>query len=100
MYPGGVPAMVAVPKPSKSRNSGLLRALSDDEDTTQPRLQPRARATAPENPGKPYLAEFTRYLDTVEHVPEGMSPIRWWGVSHTFLMRTLTTLVLTILCSR
>ena len=33
------------------------------------------------NPQKPWLAEFGRYLDTVEAVPTGMGVVEWWGVS-------------------
>lgn len=36
---------------------------------------------APTNPQKPWLAEFGRYLDTVEAVPTGMDIVEWWGVS-------------------
>ena len=30
---------------------------------------------------KPWLAEYQRYINTRDVVPEGMSLVEWWGVS-------------------
>ena len=29
---------------------------------------------------KPWLAEFNRYLNTHDILPEGMTVVKWWGV--------------------
>ena len=54
----------------------LLRELSDDEEITS-----EAGAGAPEDPKRPWLTDFHKYLDVVEQVPDGYSAIGWWGVS-------------------
>jgi hypothetical protein len=33
-----------------------------------------------EDPNKPWKAEFDRYMDTHDIVPDGMSIVHWWGV--------------------
>lgn len=54
----------------------LLRELSDDEvDTTE------TGSNALEDPGQPWTQYFRAYMDTVEQVPDGWSPIKWWGVN-------------------
>lgn len=32
------------------------------------------------DPSKPWMAEFQRYMNTHDLVPEGMSIVEWWGV--------------------
>lgn len=66
----------APPKPlrkSGSKLGALLRQLSDDEDT--PVTSPLA------DPSRPWIREFNMYLDAVDELPDGMSVVRWWGVS-------------------
>ena len=29
---------------------------------------------------KPWMAEFNRYLNTHDVLPEGMTVVKWWGV--------------------
>ena len=79
-------------KPTRSRSSGLVRDLSDDEDT--PRLPSGAQSATPspaEPVRKPHVVEFERYLHTVEHVRDGQSTIRWWGVSAMFPFFPIST---------
>lgn len=33
------------------------------------------------DPSKPWMAEFRRYLDTHDIIPEGTSIVRWWGLN-------------------
>jgi hypothetical protein len=66
-------------KTTKKRLPVLLRELSDDED-----IVPDNNSTTPEDPDRPWLQHFTRYIDTVEQVPEGWSTIKWWGVRGPF----------------
>jgi hypothetical protein len=54
----------------------LLRELSDDEEITAD-----DGTSAPEDPKRPWLMDFRKYLDVVEQVPDGCSAIGWWGVS-------------------
>jgi hypothetical protein len=35
----------------------------------------------PEDPKRPWLTDFRKYLDAVEQIPDGCSAIGWWGVS-------------------
>ena len=64
------------PKTNKKLNI-LLRELSDDEEITT-----EVRNGVPEDPKRPWLTEFRKYLDAVEQVPDGSSAIGWWGVSN------------------
>ncbi|OBZ65234.1 putative AC transposase [Grifola frondosa] len=65
-------------KKTLSRTTSLLRELSDDEDNNTAEHSSSATPSL-SNPQKPWLAEFRRYLETAEHVLEGMSIIQWWG---------------------
>ena len=53
----------------------LLRELSDDEETTT-----EVGSGMPDDPKRPWLTDFHKYLDVVEQVPDGCSAIGWWGV--------------------
>jgi len=64
---------------SKTTKKGLhvlLRELSDDEDIVTDN-----DSMALEDPDRPWWQHFTKYVDTVEQVPEGWSTIKWWGVN-------------------
>ena len=65
-------------KPTKI--GALLRELSsDDESDDAPLLSSDAGALM-DDPDKPWMPEYLRYTRSVEHVPESMSTIEWWGV--------------------
>jgi hypothetical protein len=32
------------------------------------------------DPSKPWMAEFDRYMNTHESIPDDMSTVAWWGV--------------------
>jgi hypothetical protein len=64
-------------RPGKSKISVLLRELSEDEDTDDAGAGPMT----PEDLAKPWLRDFRAYLDVVEHIPDGWTAIKWWGVS-------------------
>ena len=38
---------------------------------------------------KPWLAEFNRYLNTHDVLPEGMTVVKWWGVCNIFFFLNL-----------
>jgi hAT family C-terminal dimerisation region len=76
---GSTTTQLAQPKTDKKLNV-LLRELSDDEENTD------VGAGVPEDPKRPWLTEFRRYLDIVEQVPDGCSAIAWWGVSVSILI--------------
>ncbi len=63
-------------KKAKRGLHALLRELSDDEvDTTE------TGTDASEDPDRPWSRYFRAYMDVLEQVPDGWSPIKWWGVS-------------------
>jgi len=53
----------------------LLRELSSDESDNE-------SEEVPVDPDSPWMREFQLYLNTATSVPENMSIIHWWGVSH------------------
>jgi hypothetical protein len=36
------------------------------------------------DPSKPWMAEFDRYMNTHESIPDDMSTVAWWGVHNIF----------------
>jgi hypothetical protein len=73
------------PKPTGKKNKtvgikSLLRELSDDEDEDIPTIP-----SSSDDSEKPYWREFCGYLDAIHEVPEGMTSIKWWGVSLSHL---------------
>jgi hypothetical protein len=62
---------------ARSKISTLLREISDDEDD----LDASTGSTMPEDPAKPWMRDFRAYLDVLEHIPDGWTAVRWWGVS-------------------
>ena len=54
--------------------NALLRELSDDEEDT-------VMDTVPDDPQRPWLRDYSAYVDVCEQVPNGWSAIQWWGVS-------------------
>lgn len=70
----------APPPPRKKRKTlGLLR--EDDSDSDDSDNEDDISA----DPTQPWLAEFQRYLDTNDIMPEEMSVVEWWGVRIIFL---------------
>jgi hypothetical protein len=70
----------SAPVINKGKVNGLKRLIreveSDDEDdnSTVP--------TTHSNMSKPWMTEFTLYLETLEAtLASGMSIVQWWGVS-------------------
>jgi len=75
------------PKPTVKRNKNtgvmsLLRELSDDEDEDST-MTPSSSGDS----DKPWWREFRGYLDTIHEVPEGMTSVKWWGVSPLHLLQ-------------
>jgi hypothetical protein len=64
----------------------LLREVSDDEDAATD-----DGTGVPEDPKRPWLTEFYKYLDVVEQVPDDCSAIGWWGVSNCNLSQYYKT---------
>jgi hypothetical protein len=54
----------------------LLRELSDDDNNV-----PDTGLNDLEDPDQPWLPPFRAYMDVIEHVPDGWSTVKWWGVS-------------------
>jgi hypothetical protein len=85
----------SVPAAKKGKVSGLKKLIreveSDDEDETSVPIVHTDVA-------KPWMTEFTRYLETLEAaLASGMSMIQWWGVSRLANFRCDTPLTI---CSR
>jgi hypothetical protein len=68
-------------KTSKKGLHVLLRELSDDEDDASD-----GGPNVPDDPDRPWLRYFHEYIDKPEHVPEGWSSTKWWGVSLSILV--------------
>ena len=64
------------PTKSKKGFHALLRELSDDEDEIT-----NMGHDIPEDPNQPWLRHFRAFMDAIEHVPDGWSAVKWWGVS-------------------
>ena len=73
--PGSVPSLSGNRK-KHSRLEGLLRANLHTDSEEEDDLDPLASDTS-----DPWMAEFNRYLKTVEAIPEDMDTVSWWGVS-------------------
>ena len=65
---------------SKSKKiHALLRELSDDEDNlVNVELE---SLDVPSDPQRPWLNDYRAYMDFAEQVPDGWTPVQWWGVS-------------------
>lgn len=64
---------------SKSKKiHALLRELSDDEDNLV-----NVGLAVPSDPQRPWLNDYRAYMDFAEQVPDGWTPVQWWGVSHS-----------------
>ena len=69
--------MPSVPLTKSKGLCALLRELSnDDEDTAAD-----TRIDIPTDPQRPWLCDFSAYMDVCEQVPEGWMAIQWWGIS-------------------
>jgi hypothetical protein len=71
------------PATTKSKVGGLKRLIrevqSDSEDDSEAEPGPASIR----DPSKPWRAEFTNYIETIEAAPSaGITTIQWWGVSH------------------
>ena len=68
------------PKQSTLKTKGklgkLLRELSDDEDGPGD----EGGDAVTDDPKRPWSRDFHSYLDTIEHVLEGWTMVKWWGV--------------------
>jgi hypothetical protein len=69
------------PAPNASKKKGCLAALLEEGSSDEDDVDDVPVTLSPDLL-KPWMEEFTRYLDRVDEVPSGMSVIRWWGVCH------------------
>jgi hypothetical protein len=74
---------MSVPVVKKGKVDGLIRLIreveSDDEDDV-------TVSVAHADMSKPWMTEFTRYLETLEAaLASGMSTIQWCGVSRVMV---------------
>jgi hypothetical protein len=77
------------PRPSVKKNKKpgikkLLRELSDDED------DPNTTPVPSDDSDKPWRPEFSRYLNADHELSEGMTSIKWWGVSSLNFNKTFS----------
>jgi hypothetical protein len=54
----------------------LLCELSNNEDEIT-----NMAHDIPKDSNQPWLQHFCAFMDAVEHVPDGWSAVKWWGVS-------------------
>jgi len=69
--------MLSVPLTKSKGLCALLRELSDDEEDTAV----DTGIDIPTDPQRPWLRDFSAYMDVREQVPEGWTAIQWWGIS-------------------
>jgi hypothetical protein len=75
----------SVKKSKKLGINSLQRELSDDED------DPDMTPIPSDNSDASWRPEFRKYLDVIQKLPEGMTPIQWWGVSPLSIAGMLQT---------
>jgi hypothetical protein len=73
----------APPAAVKKRNKKLAQLLAEDsaDEDSEMASTPSLPVAPDVNTNKPWLREFKQYIDGVDEVPNGMTIIKWWGVS-------------------
>lgn len=75
--------VLSQPTTTKSKVGGLkklIREVQSDSEDDSVVLEPGIMSIG--DPSKPWRAEFTSYIETIEAAPStGMTTIKWWGVS-------------------
>ncbi|KAF9464647.1 hypothetical protein BDZ94DRAFT_1353562 [Collybia nuda] len=61
--------------PQKKQKTALLRMHNSDSDKSD-------CDNALSNPSQSWIDEFQRYLNTTDILPDDMTEVEWWGVSH------------------
>lgn len=80
--------VLSQPTTTKSKVSGLKKLIREVQSDSEDDAEPEPGATSPSDPSKPWRAEFTSYIETIEAVQSaGMTTIQWWGVSAFHLLR-------------
>jgi hypothetical protein len=71
------------PVATKSKVGGLKRLIREVQSDSEDDFEAEPGASSIGYPSKPWRAEFTSYIETIEATPSaGMTTIQWWGVSH------------------
>jgi hypothetical protein len=72
----------APPAAAKKGNKKLARLLAEDSTDEEMDVASTSATPSPDSDAnKPWLHEFKGYIDGVDEVPNGMSIVKWWGVS-------------------
>ncbi|KAG1735245.1 hypothetical protein EDD22DRAFT_852395 [Suillus occidentalis] len=70
------------PATTKSKVGGLKRLIREVQSDSKDDSKAEPGAMSIGDPSKPWRAEFTSYIKTIEAAPSaGMTTIQWWGVS-------------------
>lgn len=81
----GTSSSSSQPTAKKSRAGGLKKLIREVLSNSDDDSAPSTATTSVGDPSRPWRAEFTSYLETIEAAPPtGMSTIRWWGVSTVY----------------
>lgn len=70
----------------KNKCPGLVRRRVDSNSNSEDEVDPQL------DPSKPWLAEYNRYISTIESVPTEMGIVQWWGV-HTSCFLSLSIVI-------
>ncbi|KAG2747983.1 hypothetical protein P692DRAFT_201866624 [Suillus brevipes Sb2] len=74
--------VLSQPTTTKSKVSGLKKLIREVQSDSEDDAEPEPGATSTSDPSKPWRAEFTSYIETIEVVQSaGMSTIQWWGIN-------------------
>ena len=76
--------VLSQPTTTKSKVGGLKKLIQEVQSNSEDdSVVLELSAMSVGDPLKPWRAEFTSYIETIEAAPSaGMSTIQWWGVSH------------------
>ncbi|KAJ7092525.1 hypothetical protein C8R43DRAFT_1244587 [Mycena crocata] len=67
-----------VARPRKKTKLAMLLAVDLDSDSEDDSPVPSSSAIIPEG-GKPWFADFRKYIDALDDLPDNMSVVTWWG---------------------
>ncbi|KAG2343984.1 hypothetical protein BDR05DRAFT_1018874, partial [Suillus weaverae] len=69
------------PATTKSKVGGLKKLIQEVQSNLEDDSEAEPGAMSIRNPSKPWRAEFTNYIETIEAAPlAGMTTI-WWGIN-------------------
>jgi hypothetical protein len=66
---------------ARSRKPKKLNALIRENSDHEEELLGDIGLSVPDDPQRPWLHAYHAYMDVLEQLPDGWTPVQWWGVS-------------------